>query len=124
MLHAWDLHGEGVPEQEWDAAPAQCRHTDREPPIGGACFWNGPLGGQAGIVVEYRGHSPLVACCDLIRPGRVDVLPADRVELNWLGWTSVLHGHQLPLPNGEAALRNSSYRHGRRLPRSEMRIAH
>jgi hypothetical protein len=30
------------------------------------------------------------------------------VELDWLGWTSVLHGQHLPL----------------RLPRSEMRIAH
>jgi hypothetical protein len=125
VRHAWDLPGgDAVPEQEWDAAPDSCRHEDREPPVGAPCFWAGPCGGQAGIVVEYRGHVPLVACGDMRRPGRIDVVPMDRIDYQWLGWTSVLGGRQLPLPSGAAALLSSSYRHGRRAARSELRIAH
>src|SRR6266540_3561704 len=96
VRHAWDLPGgDAVPEQEWDAAPDSCRHDDREPPVGAPCFWAGPCGGQGGI----------------------DVVPMDRIDYQWLGWTSVLGGRQLPLPSGAAALLSSSYRHGRRAPR-------
>jgi hypothetical protein len=128
VLHAWDLPTAEVGREacrEWNALPAACRHTDRQPPVGAPCFWAGPApDGQAGIVVEYRGGVPLIACCDTTRPGRIDVVPMSRVDRDWLGWTSALHGRTLPLPNGHAALLNSAHRRGRRGPRSELRVTH
>ena len=131
VRHAWDLPAdESSPQFEWESTPLIARHSDRLPPIGAPCFWKGPSPlGHAAIAVEYRCGTPSVACSDIAKLGRVDVVPLSRIErewpsATWLGWTSVLQGRRLPLPVPNGVTRNvpSPYRQGGMVYRSHLRF--
>lgn len=131
VRHAWDLPAdESSPQFEWDSAPLIARHSDRKPPVGAPCFWKGPSpAGHVGITVEYRSGTPWVACTDLSKLGRVNVVALTRIErewpsATWLGWSTVLQGRALPLPVPHSVIRKvpSPYRQGGLVYRSHLRF--
>jgi hypothetical protein len=132
VRQAWDLPMYDTYAQlEWDAVPLSARHSDTRPPVGAPCFWKGPTAqGHAAIVVEYRGDVPYVATTDVLRLGRVDVVPMRKIEqvwpsAHWLGWTSQLQGKVLPLPVPHAVVTRvvaSPYRQGGKVYRSDLRF--
>ena len=132
VRRAWDLPTQdSYPQLEWDTVPLTSRHSDTRPPVGAPCFWKGPTAqGHAGIVVEYRGAVPHIATTDVVRLGRVDVVPLRKIEqvwpsAHWLGWTSQLQGKSLPVPVPQVVVNRvvaSPYRQGGKIYRSHLRI--
>ena len=132
VRRAWDLPTQdSYPQLEWDTVPLTSRHSDTRPPVGAPCFWKGPTAqGHAGIVVEYRGAVPYIATTDVVRLGRVDVVPLRKIEqvwpsAHWLGWTSQLQGKCLPVPVPQVVVNRvvaSPYRQGGKVYRSHLRI--
>lgn len=132
VRRAWDLPTQdSYPQLEWDSVPLTSRHSDTRPPVGAPCFWKGPTAqGHAGIVVEYRGAVPHIATTDVVRLGRVDVVPLRKIEqvwpsAHWLGWTSQLQGKCLPVPVPQVVVNRvvaSPYRQGGKIYRSHLRI--
>ncbi|MFD4535577.1 peptidase M23 [Kitasatospora sp. NPDC058397] len=69
--------------------PASMHHDgDRNPPPGALLFWD--TGSAAGHVALYVGEGK-VASTDILRPGYIDIVPAEQIETKWnakyLGWS-------------------------------------
>lgn len=129
VRQSWDLPPiDGSAQQEWDGVPLAARHGDRRPPVGAPCYWKGPTpDGHAAVVVEYRGETPYVASTDVVKWGRIDLVPLRRIErvwpsAHWLGWASALHGRPLPLPVPATRQLTSPYRLGGKVYRSHLRF--
>ncbi|MFF2548375.1 peptidase M23 [Kitasatospora sp. NPDC058063] len=80
--HAWAI------EHYRNIIPAAWRHDgDRNPPPGALVYWD--TGGQYGHVAVYIGDGK-VASTDILRPGYIDIVPAETIETKWgakyLGW--------------------------------------
>ncbi|MET8703665.1 peptidase M23 [Kitasatospora sp. NPDC004723] len=68
--------------------PLNMHHDkDRNPPPGALLFWD--TGSDAGHVALYVGNGQ-VASSDILRPGYIDIVPAEQIETKWnavyLGW--------------------------------------
>ncbi|MFH9355162.1 peptidase M23 [Kitasatospora sp. NPDC017646] len=80
--HAWAI------EHYRNIIPATMRHDkDRNPPPGALLYWD--TGGQYGHIAVYVGGGQ-VASTDILRPGHIDIVPAEQIETKWgatyLGW--------------------------------------
>jgi hypothetical protein len=127
---AWDLPAQDESAQlEWNSIPGSARHPGNRPPLGAPCFWKGPLPqGHVAIVVEYRGDVPYIASNDILVRGRIDIVPLAKIEQGWtssrwLGWSTVLQGHTLPLGQvgAQAVDGHDAFRQGGKVYRSKMR---
>jgi len=80
----------------WEATPARDRHEGHPPP-GAPIFW---AVGRYGHVALSAG-AQLCWTTDLLRPGKLDVVPLVQIRHLWgadlHGWTSSLNGVRLDL---------------------------
>ncbi|MEV6681239.1 peptidase M23 [Streptomyces erythrochromogenes] len=95
IVYGWNVSGVSYAIDHYTVVPAAMRHDkDRNPPPGALMYWT--TGSRAGHIAVYLGDG-MVASNDILRPGYIDVVPAELIESKWgagyVGWTPPYFPH-------------------------------